>query len=152
MGLGFLLIDSQNTGRTDVMLLAIILLAPHRKAHRHRPGRRRAVAADPAWMTAIHERRSDMKFRLYGLDRDRNVESDVLARRARLAEDAARPVCTTPGTAYRGAPGPQCPAHPRCTSTVDDTRDEVVDADATAATDSNEPRPLAVKVCRGCRA
>jgi hypothetical protein len=27
MGLGFLLIDSQNTGRTDVMLLAIILLA-----------------------------------------------------------------------------------------------------------------------------
>jgi sulfonate transport system permease protein len=27
MGLGFLLIDSQNTGRTDVMLLAILLLA-----------------------------------------------------------------------------------------------------------------------------
>ncbi|WP_211275576.1 ABC transporter permease [Actinoplanes rectilineatus] len=27
MGLGFLLIDSQNTGRTDVMLLAVILLA-----------------------------------------------------------------------------------------------------------------------------
>ncbi|MFI5934687.1 ABC transporter permease [Actinoplanes sp. NPDC051494] len=27
MGLGFLLIDSQNTGRTDVMLLAIVLLA-----------------------------------------------------------------------------------------------------------------------------
>ncbi|MFG1992875.1 ABC transporter permease [Actinoplanes sp. NPDC048988] len=27
MGLGFLLIDSQNTGRTDIMLLAIILLA-----------------------------------------------------------------------------------------------------------------------------
>lgn len=27
MGLGFLLIDSQNTGRTDVMLLAIIMLA-----------------------------------------------------------------------------------------------------------------------------
>jgi sulfonate transport system permease protein len=26
-GLGFLLIDSQNTGRTDVMLLAIVLLA-----------------------------------------------------------------------------------------------------------------------------
>jgi sulfonate transport system permease protein len=26
-GLGFLLIDSQNTGRTDVMLLAIIVLA-----------------------------------------------------------------------------------------------------------------------------
>jgi sulfonate transport system permease protein len=27
MGLGFLLIDSQNTGRTDIMILAIILLA-----------------------------------------------------------------------------------------------------------------------------
>jgi sulfonate transport system permease protein len=27
MGLGFLLIDSQNTGRTDVMFLAILLLA-----------------------------------------------------------------------------------------------------------------------------
>ena len=26
-GLGFLLLDSQNTGRTDVMLLAIVLLA-----------------------------------------------------------------------------------------------------------------------------
>jgi sulfonate transport system permease protein len=26
-GLGFLLIDSQNSGRTDVMLLAIVLLA-----------------------------------------------------------------------------------------------------------------------------
>jgi sulfonate transport system permease protein len=26
-GLGFLLIDSQNTGRTDVILLAIVLLA-----------------------------------------------------------------------------------------------------------------------------
>jgi sulfonate transport system permease protein len=26
-GLGFLLVDSQNTGRTDVMLLAIVLLA-----------------------------------------------------------------------------------------------------------------------------
>jgi len=26
-GLGFLLIDSQNTGHTDVMLLAIVLLA-----------------------------------------------------------------------------------------------------------------------------
>ncbi len=27
VGLGFLLIDSQNTGRTDILLLAIVLLA-----------------------------------------------------------------------------------------------------------------------------
>jgi sulfonate transport system permease protein len=27
IGLGFLLIDSQNTGRTDILLLAIVLLA-----------------------------------------------------------------------------------------------------------------------------
>ncbi|MEW2571606.1 hypothetical protein [Streptomyces sp. NPDC047070] len=36
MGLGFLLIDCQNTGRTDILLLAIVLLgvAEHRVVHR----------------------------------------------------------------------------------------------------------------------
>ncbi|MFD6293099.1 ABC transporter permease, partial [Streptomyces sp. NPDC060205] len=32
MGLGFLLIDSENTGRTDILLLAIVLLAVLGKA------------------------------------------------------------------------------------------------------------------------
>ena len=40
MGLGFLLTDSQNNGRTDRLLLAIVLLAVHRQNHRRAAGPR----------------------------------------------------------------------------------------------------------------
>ena len=50
-GLGFLLVDSQNNGRVDNMMLAIILLAHLRQDHRLDPGRVREAGHPPLDLT-----------------------------------------------------------------------------------------------------